>query len=176
MGAIIVEGVENIQPAVAGLPERVLMVRDQTIPNGPTPGGRVPSWDVSLNYVLIPHPSYPPAVIQMNAGQKEFWRVANASADTIFDLQLRYDGVAQPLQIVALDGVPTGSQDGKRQGRLVTQTDILLAPAARAEFIVTGPSETASISPAPSSTASYPSAPPKAGSTATRSSSASDLA
>jgi FtsP/CotA-like multicopper oxidase with cupredoxin domain len=76
----------------------------------------------------------------MKPGQTEFWRVANASADTIIDLQLRYDGVPQPLQIVALDGVPTGSQDGTMQGQTFTQTDILLAPAARAEFIVTGPS------------------------------------
>ncbi len=138
-GAIIIEGVENIQPAVAGLPERVLLIRDQTIPSNPTPGGSVPSWDVSLNYVPILYPSFTPAVIEMKPGQKEFWRVANASADTILDLQLQYDGAAQPLQVVALDGVPTGSQDGTRQGKLVTQTDILLAPAARAEFIVTGP-------------------------------------
>ena len=146
-GAIVVEGIENIQPAVAGLPERVLIVRDQTIPNGPMPGGGVPSWDVSLNYVPIsylplPHTSYQPAIIEMKPGQQEFWRVANASADTILDLQLQYDGVVQPLQVVALDGVPTGSQDGTRQGKLVTQTDILVAPAARAEFIVTGPSAT----------------------------------
>jgi FtsP/CotA-like multicopper oxidase with cupredoxin domain len=139
-GAIIVEGIENIQPAVAGLPERVLIIRDQTIPNGPTPGGKVPSWDVSLNYVPILYPSYKPAVIEMNPGQKQFWRVANASADTIIDLRLIYDNIAQPLQVVALDGVPTGSQDGRGQGTLITQTDILLAPAARAEFIVTGPS------------------------------------
>jgi FtsP/CotA-like multicopper oxidase with cupredoxin domain len=146
-GAIVVDGIENIQPAVAGLPERVLIVRDQTIPNGPMPGGGVPSWDVSLNYVPIsylplPHTSYQPAIIEMKPGQQEFWRVANASADTILDLQLQYDGVVQPLQVVALDGVPTGSQDGTRQGKLVTQTDILMAPAARAEFIVTGPSAT----------------------------------
>jgi FtsP/CotA-like multicopper oxidase with cupredoxin domain len=139
-GAIIVEGIENVQPAVAGLPERVLIIRDQTIPGGPTPGGTVPSWDVSLNYVPILYPNFTPAVIQMKPGQQEFWRVVNAAADTIIDLQLQYDSVAQPLQVVALDGVPTGSQDGTRQGKLVTQTDILLAPAARAEFIVTGPS------------------------------------
>ena len=141
-GAIVVEGIENIQPAVAGLPERVLIVRDQTIPNGPMPGGGVPSWDVSLNYVPVLYPNYPPAVIEMKPGQQEFWRVVNASADTILDLQLQYDAVLQPLQVVALDGVPTGSQDGTRQGKLVTQTDILVAPAARAEFIVTGPSAT----------------------------------
>jgi hypothetical protein len=64
----------------------------------------------------------------MKPGETEFWRVANASADTIIDLQLQYDGVAQSLQVVALDGVPTGSQDGTMQGQLITQTDILLAP------------------------------------------------
>jgi FtsP/CotA-like multicopper oxidase with cupredoxin domain len=146
-GAIIVEGIENVQPAVAGLPERVLVIRDQnTIGNltQSAPGGPVPGWDVTLNYVPVNYststPTYTPAVIQMKPGQTEFWRVANASADTIIDLQLRYDGVPQPLQVVALDGVPTGSQDGTMQGQTFTKTDILLAPAARAEFIVTGPS------------------------------------
>jgi hypothetical protein len=41
-------------------------------------------------------PNYTPAVIRMRAGEHEFWRVA---ADTIIDLQLQYDGVAQPLQL-----------------------------------------------------------------------------
>jgi FtsP/CotA-like multicopper oxidase with cupredoxin domain len=143
-GAIIVEGIENIQPAVANLPERVLIIRDMTRPSVPPPGSGVPSWDASLNYVPIVYqpnqtPNYTPAVIRMRAGEQEFWRVANASADTIIDLQLQYDGVAQPLQVVALDGVPTGSQDGTRRGTLVTMSDILLAPAARIEFIVAGP-------------------------------------
>ena len=143
-GAIIVEGIENIQPAVAGLPERMLIIRDMTRPSVPPPGGGVPSWDASLNYVPIVYqpnqsPNYTPAVIRMRAGEQEFWRVANASADTIIDLQVQYDGAAQPLQVVALDGVPTGSQDGTRQGQLVTKADILLGPAARAEFIVASP-------------------------------------
>ncbi len=38
------------------------------------------------------------------------------------DIQVLYDGVAQPLQVVGFDGVPTGSQDGKRQGTIVTET------------------------------------------------------
>jgi FtsP/CotA-like multicopper oxidase with cupredoxin domain len=149
-GAIVVEGIENVQPAVAGLPERILLIRDQipdpTISSCQTPGATlpsgatVPSWDVSLNYVPILCPGFAPAVLEMKPGQQEFWRVANASADTIIDLQLQYNGLAQPLQVVALDGVPTDSQDGRMRGLLVTQTDILLAPAARAEFIVTGPS------------------------------------
>jgi FtsP/CotA-like multicopper oxidase with cupredoxin domain len=87
-----------------------------------------------------PLPKLYPRRYRSEAGQREFWRVANASADTIIDLQLQYDGAVQPVQVVALDGVPTGSQDGRMRGQLVTQADILLAPAARAEFIVTGPS------------------------------------
>jgi len=52
-----------------------------------------------------------------------------------------YDNVAQPLTVVGFDGVPIGSQDGTtRPGKTLTQTDILIPPAGRAEFIVTAPS------------------------------------
>jgi FtsP/CotA-like multicopper oxidase with cupredoxin domain len=139
-GVIVVEGIENIQPAVAGLPQRILIVRDQPLLNGAAlKGPPEPNWDVSVNYVPVPYPNYPPAIINATQGTQEFWRVANASANTILDLQVIYDGKAQPLQIVGLDGVPTGSQDGKRQGTILTDKHILLAPAGRAEFIVTMP-------------------------------------
>ena len=146
-GAIIVGGIANFQPAVAGLPERVLVVRDQPVAGTPAPGGIIPSWDVSLNYVPIPYvssptPGFTPSIIQMQTGGKEFWRVTNSSADTILDLQLLYDNVAQPLKLVALDGVPIGSQDGAVPGQTLSQTDILIPPAGRAEFIVTAPSAT----------------------------------
>ncbi len=46
----------------------------------------------------------------------------------------------QPLEIVALDGVPAQfPRRQERKGRTVTQTDIALPPSARAEFIITGP-------------------------------------
>ncbi len=141
-GAIIVEGIENVNPAVAGLPERVMIIRDNPVPGNPTPGGSVPSWDISLNYIPVPYPDFTPVVIPMKPLEKQFWRVVNASADTILDVQLRYDGKVQPLRVVALDGVPTGSQDGTAIGKTITETDILLAPAARAEFIVAGPAAT----------------------------------
>jgi len=138
-GAIIVEGIENVNPAVAGLRERVMVIRDNHVPGNPTPGGAVPSWDLSVNYIPVPYPTYTPAVIPMRRGEKQFWRVVNATADTILDLQVQYDGVPQPLQVIGLDGVPVGSQDGTGQGRSFTATDILLATAARAELIVTAP-------------------------------------
>jgi FtsP/CotA-like multicopper oxidase with cupredoxin domain len=139
-GAIVVEGIENIQPAVAGLPQRLLVLRDQPLLNPPSHKDKpAPFWDVSVNYVAVPYPSYPAAIIKMQAGSQEFWRVANAGANTIMDIEVNYDGKPQVLQIVGLDGVPTGSQDGKVQGTIVDAKHIALPPAARAEFIVTAP-------------------------------------
>jgi FtsP/CotA-like multicopper oxidase with cupredoxin domain len=143
-GVIIVEGIENIQPAVAGLPERVLIVRDQTVADKPMPGGSVPSWDLTLNYVPIAYPAETPAVIQMQSGAQEFWRVSNSSADTILDIQVLYDGTPQTLLLVALDGVPVGSQDANKMGKLIPVTDMRMPPASRAEFILTGPSPSVS--------------------------------
>jgi FtsP/CotA-like multicopper oxidase with cupredoxin domain len=139
-GVIEVEGIADIQPAVNGLPERYLILRDQLVANpGANSSGKQPAWDVSINYVPVPYPLYQPAIIRMQTGGRELWRVTNASADTFFDLQLIYDGKKQPLQIVALDGVPLGSQDGTRKGTVETQTDLLLSPAGRGEFIMDGP-------------------------------------
>ncbi|HEY1614219.1 MAG TPA: multicopper oxidase domain-containing protein [Rhizomicrobium sp.] len=144
-GAIIVEGIAKFQPAVKGLPQRLLIIRDESLAHPPKLNKGAPNapfWDISLNYVPIAYPRYIPSIIKMHAGAQEFWRVVNASADSITDVQLQYDGVAQPLQIVGFDGVPTGSQDGKHKGSIITQTDILIPPAGRAEFIVTGPTST----------------------------------
>jgi len=140
-GAIEVEGIANVQPAVAGLPQRYLVLRDQQMAWATPTTTAPPNWDVSVNYVPINFPSYAPAIIKMQKGTQEFWRVVNAGANTIMDIQVVYDGVPQPLQIAAFDGVPTGSKDGRQQGTLITQTDILLAPSSRAEFIVASPSD-----------------------------------
>jgi FtsP/CotA-like multicopper oxidase with cupredoxin domain len=143
-GAIVVDGIENIQPAVAGLPQRVLMIRDQNVPGSPSPGGTVPAWDVSLNYIPIAScqtcsPIFAPSNLVMSSGQNEFWRVVNAAADTIIDLQVQFDGAPQTLQIVGVDGVPVNSQDGTKPGELESVSHFRLPPAARVEFIVSPP-------------------------------------
>jgi len=141
-GAIVVEGIQNVNSTVAKLPQQILMVRDNLVPGNPTPGGSIPSWDVSLNYIPIPYPAFTPAVIRMKPSERQLFRLVNASADTILHLQLVYDGVAQPLAVVALDGVPTGSQDGNSIGKTINYNDILVPPAGRVEFTVTGPALT----------------------------------
>lgn len=148
-GALIVDGIESFVPKLSGMPQRVLLFRDQNTVDAIDPPGSqdaqgttVPTWDVSLNNVPISYsPTVPskPALIETKAGQEELWRVANASADSILDFQVLYDGVPQTLQVVGLDGVPAGSQDGTRKGKPVKRTSIAMPPAARAEFVLQPP-------------------------------------
>jgi FtsP/CotA-like multicopper oxidase with cupredoxin domain len=144
-GAIVVDGIENLQPAVSGLRQRVLMVRDQLVPGSPLAEGNIPSFDLTLNYIPITSPTDPnshdfvPATLRMRPGKKEFWRVSNSSADVILDLQYVFDRVPQALQLVAIDGVPLNSQDGAGSGSLNQVTHFTLPPASRVEFIVSAP-------------------------------------
>ena len=140
-GAIVVDGIENLQPVVAGLPARLLIVRDQTVAGDPAPGGPIPTSDVTLNYVPIAYPAAAPAVIPIKPGRREFWRVLNASAETVLDIALTYDGLDQPLRVVGLDGVPIGSRDGITQGKILTMSHVLIPAAGRAEFIIEAPPE-----------------------------------
>jgi FtsP/CotA-like multicopper oxidase with cupredoxin domain len=151
-GALIVGGIEKLQPTVAGMPSRIFLVRDQRPLAGDDDdctaahsAGAVPNRDVSVNFV--PDDSsragrnvvFAEGKIAVPAGAREFWRVGNLSADTILDLQLLYDGVAQPLSIVAIDGVPVNSQDATEPGHPLKVTRFRLPTASRVEFVVTTP-------------------------------------
>lgn len=139
-GALIVEGIEDFNAAVSGLPERVIVIRDQVRNEETVPGQKPPSKDLSVNYVPVPYPDYPPAILQARPGQREFWRVLNASADTFIDLHLLANGKWQNLGLVSLDGVPV--EDGSGSGS-PAQTrwlpNLLIPPGGRAEFLFDAP-------------------------------------
>ena len=89
------EGIERANKEVAGLPERVLMIRDQDLlnPNAPPSksepvvpkmlldrdgdaanngtGFGKPAKDLSINFVPVPYPDYPPAAIEMKPDEKQ---------------------------------------------------------------------------------------------------------
>jgi FtsP/CotA-like multicopper oxidase with cupredoxin domain len=144
-GALIVEGMERVNPEVAGLPERVIILRDQLIPGmteEATEGaGEEPAKDISINFVAVMHPMNKPAAMAAKPNQREFWRILNASADTYFDLQIRTGTTPReirdplPLDLVGMDGAPSGGEP------VTANTHILLAPGARAELICTTPAE-----------------------------------
>ena len=139
-GALIVEGTARTVPEVAGLPQRVLVIRDENMP-APTekPDPNRPTKQLSVNYVPVPYPKYPTAIIKMKPGERQFWRVLNASADTYLSLAVEYDGTRQLLGLVSLDGVPLHYGQPGSTNYVPDETDIFLAPAGRAEFLITGP-------------------------------------
>ena len=75
----------------------------------------------------------------MEPGESQFWRVCNCTSDAPVDLQVRFDGVPQTIQIVGIDAVPVNSQDGTQPGSLIPLKHFRLPPASRVEFIVQAP-------------------------------------
>lgn len=139
-GALIVEGIEQANKLIAGLPERVIVIRDQRVTD-PKPDPKKPGKDLSLNFVPVPYPDYTLAIIQMRPSERQFWRVLNASADTYVDLKLLFNNKPQFLGVIALDGVPIGYEDGRPRNRVLWESHVALPPAGRAEFVVNGPAE-----------------------------------
>ena len=166
-GALIVEGIERAKPELAGLPERVFIIRDEdltnpnALPSKSEPvvphflldrdgdaanngtGFGKPAKDLSINYVPVPYPDYPPATIRMKPGKRQLWRVLNASAITYLNLEVLFNGKPQPLGLVAMDGVPIGeyAPSGAAGDSINVQTHLGIPPGARAEFILQGPAE-----------------------------------
>jgi len=142
-GPLVVEGIARYQPELKDLPRRILVFRDQPLANPPRDVRKPPppAYDVSLNYVPVVYPRYVPGELRMRAGRQELWRVVNASADSTFNLELLYDGVPQPLGIVAFDGVPLDWPHARARGQILTRHRVFIPTAGRAEFIVSGPSE-----------------------------------
>ncbi len=157
-GTIVVDGIEDVQPAVSDLRQRIIVIRDQPTVQfqeqmleesaGGTPNG-IPFQDVTVNNITTntmtdttqnpPVTTYTPAVLHMEPGETQFWRVSNSASDTILDLQLQFDGVAQTLQVVAIDGVAVDSQDDAQPG-LNPVSHFRLPPASRVEFLASAPS------------------------------------
>jgi FtsP/CotA-like multicopper oxidase with cupredoxin domain len=125
-GAIVVEGMEKVRPEVAGLTERVFVIRQQyLVPWVPGP------YQLTLNYEVAAAPLLPSPIVQMKPGEKQFWRVANATIQDFMPLQFWVNGTPQSFQLIALDGYPLAAPR--------SVTTILVPPAGRAEFIVQAP-------------------------------------
>jgi hypothetical protein len=172
-GALIVEGIEGFNPAVAGLPERVLIIRDQELmtpdaepyasvvmPEMPVlrdPDGDIlntgtgagkPSKDLSINFVAVPYPDYPPGLIIVKPLERQLWRILNASAITYLDLRLQYNGIPQFMGEISMDGAPVNfapakhaeiGKGGADKKGIVWLNHLDLPPGGRADFIMQGP-------------------------------------
>jgi FtsP/CotA-like multicopper oxidase with cupredoxin domain len=163
-GVLIVEGLERANSQVKGLPERVFVIRDEDLKNanaepsktgaGQPPvrrdaegdilnagtGTGKPAKDLSINFVSVPYPEYPPAKIRMKPEERQLWRVLNASAITYIGLQVMANGRRQAMGVVAFDGVPWDLR-GRFANGIVQEKYILLPPGGRVEFVVKAPAE-----------------------------------
>ena len=131
-GAIIVEGIQQANPALVSLPEQTFVIRDLLVPTSEQTAANVPAWDLSIDNVPVPFPAYTPAVVPVAPGQQQLWRVLNSSADSILNISYVVAGTPQALTVVAIDGVPI-------PGGSISETSALMPPGSRAEFVVTTP-------------------------------------
>jgi len=121
------------------LPERILVIRDQQPAALLTELGH-PTKDLSVNFIPVPYPGYPMAILRTRPSRREFWRVLNACADTYLDLGVLFSGKWRQLGLIAVDGVPLSRGPGHADG-ISWQTDIPIPPGGRAEFVLDTPAE-----------------------------------
>ena len=141
-GAIVIEGMERYVPEVRDLHEQILIIRGRSISEDPQAASLLKRLEVASNNcgseveapeeIFTVNGAIRPR-IAIAVGERQFWRILNASADRYLDLQL--DG--QPMEIVALDGMPIAYHDPAHPVRRVDH--FLVPPAGRLEAIVTGP-------------------------------------
>ncbi len=141
-GVIVIEGMESYFPPLAGMLERVLVVRGRSITNDSQAADLKHRVELSSD-ACGAEPETPEEIFTLNGsvrpqieiapGERQFWRLVNASADRYLDLQLE----GQTFEIVAMDGMPIALHDPNHQTRIADH--VLLPPAGRLEAIVTGP-------------------------------------
>jgi FtsP/CotA-like multicopper oxidase with cupredoxin domain len=141
-GAIVIEGMERYVPEVRKLREQVLVVRGESIEHSADAAALLrrveaeppscASSSESTERVFTVNGEIRPS-IGINPGERQFWRIVNASADQYLDLQLD----KQKLEIVALDGMPLAYHDRKHPVKVLDHA--MVPPAGRLEAIVTGP-------------------------------------
>ncbi|MGA8534803.1 MAG: multicopper oxidase family protein [Candidatus Tumulicola sp.] len=135
-GAIVITGLEHHLPGLAKLKERLLVVRDRGLGDtdmaqvrprdiNPNPCGPDPGLTLTVNDAV--HPFIPIA-----PGESQFFRLVNATGHK--NLKLAIDGGT--LEVVAIDGVALDAYPGTPPTETVSS--LIVPPAGRAEFVVTG--------------------------------------
>jgi suppressor of ftsI len=142
-GAIVVEGIDRYLPEVLKMRERILVLRDLVLPHDAAERKRVMESVAMQTTQCGTAPEDPERAFTVNGslrpqidiapGERQFWRIVNASPDRYADLELD----SESFDVVALDGMPLGYHDPSIRKR--SMSHVLVPPAGRVEAIVTGP-------------------------------------
>ncbi len=155
-GAIIVEGLTRHLPGLATMTQRLIIVRatgpggedaaamemgDDGMPEAhgaadarrirPQGINRAPCTTPDGLKVTLNGVSHP--VISIAPGERQFFRVLNATGHKT--LRLNVEG--EEVEVVAIDGFALDTYPGTPPS--VTESSVIIPPAGRAEFVVTGP-------------------------------------
>jgi suppressor of ftsI len=143
LGAIVIDGMERYFPEIEKMKEKILILRDAELEPGSS-SSRIlkravqiapyncgaatgePTRVFTVNGVVRPR-------IAIASGEKQFWRIVNASPDLYADLEVD----SGSMTVVALDGMPLTYHAPNRHTE--KHRHILLAPAGRVEVIIEGP-------------------------------------
>jgi suppressor of ftsI len=150
-GAIVIDGLASIAAETAGLPERILILRNllqapqfsalgirrrargtAAVRHDATSTVCSQPFGIGGEYTTVDGRDAGGPIV-MIAGKQQLWRIVNASADGYYDLSL--DG--EKLHVVSIDGVALKEYPG---GAEQDVPDLVIPPAGRADVIVTGPS------------------------------------
>jgi len=121
-GGLIVDGILDPFPELAGIKEQVMLLKDiQITPQGTLPDDIDPGGETNRT---INGQSLPTLVI--HPGELQFWRIGNIGADLYY--RIRLEGhVFYEL-----------ARDGNRHNQLVPMDEILLPPGSRSEVLIRG--------------------------------------
>jgi suppressor of ftsI len=153
-GAIIVGGITRHLPGLGKMKQRLIIVRAMGIgadvprmdmnDDGTSAGDANESGSVSPQFTNTQPCSFKDGLkvtlngasrpnITIAPGEKQFFRVLNATGHKT--LRLNVEG--EQVEVVAIDGYALDSYPGTPP--TLTESSIIIPPASRAEFVVTGP-------------------------------------
>ena len=142
-GAIVVEGIERYVPELLKLRERTLVLRDLVLPTDTVKRKDVMQSVAMQTTQCGTAPEKPERAFTVNGslrpqidiapGERQFWRIVNASPDRYADLEL----ASRSFEVVALDGIPLAYHDPAVRTR--SMSHVLVPPGGRVEAIVNGP-------------------------------------
>jgi len=142
-GAIVIEGIGRYVPELQHMRERILVLRDQVVAKDDQASVNLRYRVEAAGKVCDTSTATPERIFTINGavrpeiaiapGERQFWRIVNASPDLYADLQVD----REQLEIVALDGMPLAFHDPAHPVQFASH--VLVPPAGRLEAIITGP-------------------------------------
>jgi suppressor of ftsI len=124
-GMIVVQGIEDLKPALQRVPQKLFALRDIRVRDG-----RVATTGMSTNTTRLVNSLFRPE-LSIAPGQTQMWRFANVGADLFYRI-----GVPTPLGPLTFHVI---SEDARPVWRVWDATSLVLPPGKRYDVLVEGP-------------------------------------